>query len=95
MSQDLSEQELIRREKLQNLEAAGINPYPAPLYPVSHYSAEFKQNLFQLLNTTKQSGMGLGLWLCKHIVTRYGGSIWHEDAAGGGAQFYFRLPITS
>lgn len=57
--------------------------------------AEFKQNLFQLLNTTKQSGMGLGLWLCKHIVTRYGGSIWHEDAAGGGAQFYFRLPITS
>ncbi len=44
MSQDLSEQELIRREKLQNLEAAGINPYPAPLYPVSHYSAEIKQN---------------------------------------------------
>jgi signal transduction histidine kinase len=58
-------------------------------------SAEFKQNLFQLLNTTKQSGMGLGLWLCKHIVTRYEGSIWYEDAAGGGAQFYFRLPITS
>ena len=44
MSQDLSEQELIRREKLQNLEAAGINPYPAPLYPVSHHSAEIKQN---------------------------------------------------
>lgn len=44
MSQDLSEQEIIRREKLQNLEAAGINPYPAPLYPVSHYSAAIKQN---------------------------------------------------
>ncbi len=44
MSQELSEQEIIRREKLQNLEAAGINPYPAPLYPVSHYSAEIKQN---------------------------------------------------
>jgi signal transduction histidine kinase len=57
--------------------------------------AEFQQNLFQLLNTTKQSGMGLGLWLCKHIVTRYEGSIWYEDAIGGGAQFYFRLPITS
>jgi signal transduction histidine kinase len=55
--------------------------------------AEFKQNLFELLNTTKQSGMGLGLWLCKHIVTRYEGSIWHEDVAGGGAQFHFRLPI--
>jgi signal transduction histidine kinase len=54
--------------------------------------AEFKQNLFELLNTTKQSGMGLGLWLCKHIVTRYDGAIWHEDAEGGGAQFHFRLP---
>ena len=30
MSQSLSEQEIIRREKLQQLEAAGINPYPAP-----------------------------------------------------------------
>jgi signal transduction histidine kinase len=57
--------------------------------------AEFKQNLFELLNTTKQSGMGLGLWLCKHIVTRYEGSIWHEDVAGGGAQFHFRLPKAS
>lgn len=54
--------------------------------------AEFQQNLFQLLNTTKQSGMGLGLWLCKHIVTQYEGSIWYEDAVGG-AQFHFRLPI--
>lgn len=44
MSQLLSEQEIIRREKLQQLAAAGINPYPAPLYPVTHYSNEIKQN---------------------------------------------------
>lgn len=56
--------------------------------------AGFKQNLFELLSTTKKSGMGLGLWLCKHIVTRYGGSIWYEDVAAGGAQFHFRLPIS-
>lgn len=55
--------------------------------------AEFKQNLFELLSTTKMSGMGLGLWLCRHIVTRYEGSIWYADAAGGGAQFQFQLPI--
>jgi signal transduction histidine kinase len=55
--------------------------------------AEFKQNLFELLSTTKKSGMGLGLWLCKHIVTRYEGSIWYEDADSGGAQFQFKLPI--
>lgn len=54
---------------------------------------EFKKNLFELLSTTKQSGMGLGLWLCKHIITRYDGVIWHEDAPGGGAQFHFKLPI--
>ena len=38
----LSEQEIIRREKLQALEAAGIDPYPAPLYPVTHLSQDIK-----------------------------------------------------
>jgi signal transduction histidine kinase len=55
-------------------------------------SAEFKSHLFELLSTTKQSGMGLGLWLCKHIVTRYGGTIFYEDAVSGGATFVFELP---
>jgi signal transduction histidine kinase len=55
-------------------------------------SAEFKPQLFQLLSTTKQSGMGLGLWLCKHIITRYGGSIHYEDTIDGGATFVFELP---
>ncbi len=40
----LSEQEIIRREKLQALEAAGIDPYPAPLYPVTHLSQYIKSN---------------------------------------------------
>jgi signal transduction histidine kinase len=54
--------------------------------------ANFKSQLFELLSTTKQTGMGLGLWLCKHIVTRYGGSIYCEDAVGGGAKFVVELP---
>jgi signal transduction histidine kinase len=53
---------------------------------------EFKPQLFELLSTTKQTGMGLGLWLCKHIVTRYGGSIHYEDAVDGGARFIVELP---
>ncbi len=36
----LSEQEIIRREKLQAIRNAGVDPYPAALYPVSHSSAE-------------------------------------------------------
>ena len=43
-TQNLSEQEIVRREKLAELEAAGINPYPAPLYPVTHYSKDIKEN---------------------------------------------------
>jgi lysyl-tRNA synthetase class 2 len=39
----LSEQEIIRREKLIKLREAGIDPYPAPLYPVTHYSADIKE----------------------------------------------------
>jgi len=44
MSVQLSEQELIRREKLAKLKAAGIEPYPAALYPVTHYSSDIKVN---------------------------------------------------
>jgi len=38
----LSEQEIIRREKLVELQKLGIEPYPAALYPVDHYSAQIK-----------------------------------------------------
>ena len=55
--------------------------------------ADFKSQLFELLSTTKQTGMGLGLWLCKHIVTRYDGSIHYENAIGGGARFIVELPL--
>jgi len=55
--------------------------------------SDFKSQLFELLNTTKKTGMGLGLWLCKHIVTRYSGSIHYEDAVGGGARFVVKLPV--
>ncbi len=40
----LSEQELIRREKLERLRAMGINPYPAAAYPVTHSSTALKAN---------------------------------------------------
>ena len=41
-TQHLSEQEIIRREKLTELNKLGIDAYPAALYPVSHYSADAK-----------------------------------------------------
>ncbi|MCZ8229550.1 lysine--tRNA ligase [Flavobacterium sp.] len=39
----LSEQEIIRREKLQALRNLGINPYPANLFPVNHTSKQVKE----------------------------------------------------
>ena len=40
----LSELEIVRREKLAQLRAMGINPYPADLFPVDHTSANIKNN---------------------------------------------------
>lgn len=56
-------------------------------------SAEAQSHLFELLaGSNKKSGMGLGLWLCQHIIARHGGNIRYRDAQGGGAQFIFFLP---
>jgi len=40
----LSEQEIIRREKLIALRELGINPYPANLFPVNQTSKQIKEN---------------------------------------------------
>jgi len=40
----LSELEIIRREKLSQLRSLGINPYPADLFPVDHTSKQIKQD---------------------------------------------------
>ena len=38
-------------------------------------------------------GSGLGLTICRGIVTAHGGRIWAENRAGGGAVFRFTLPF--
>ena len=40
----LSEQELVRREKLSKLRSLGINPYPADLFALTHSSQSIKSN---------------------------------------------------
>ncbi len=41
----------------------------------------------------KPKGAGLGLPICKEIITHYGGNIWVESAKGLGTTFFFTLPI--
>ena len=47
---ELSEQQQVRREKLEKIKSLGINPYPADLFPVSSYSSEIKNNFQEGVN---------------------------------------------
>lgn len=55
--------------------------------------AEVLERLFQPFVTTKESGMGIGLSLCRTIIDAHGGEINAEPGEGGGAVFRFRLPV--
>jgi two-component system sensor kinase FixL len=58
----------------------------------SGISDEIAPHLFQPFVTSKQSGMGIGLSLCRTIVESHGGRIWFESKAAGGTAFRFTIP---
>ena len=49
--------------------------------------------LFQPFVTRRKEGTGLGLWISRQIVERYGGELSAANAPGGGAAFTVRLKV--
>jgi two-component system sensor kinase FixL len=50
-------------------------------------------DLFTPFVTTKPGGMGIGRSVSRSIVGAHGGTIWVEQAPGGGSRFGFTLPL--
>jgi C4-dicarboxylate-specific signal transduction histidine kinase len=51
------------------------------------------ETLFQPFHTTKDGGLGMGLSICRTLVSSHGGRLWAERRADRGAAFYLALPL--
>ncbi len=53
------------------------------------------ETLFQPFHSTKAGGLGMGLSICRTLVTSHGGRLWGERRTERGAAFYVALPLAT
>ena len=51
------------------------------------------ETIFQPFHSTKDKGLGMGLSICRTLVTAHGGKLWAEHRTERGAAFYVALPL--
>ena len=54
--------------------------------------SEHLERVFEAFYTTKSSGVGMGLSICRSIIDAHGGRLWAEANEPRGAVFQFTLP---
>jgi signal transduction histidine kinase len=59
----------------------------------SGIAARIRERLFEPFVSSKETGLGLGLSICKRLVEAHGGSIRGENGRDGGAVFAFTMPL--
>jgi signal transduction histidine kinase/DNA-binding NarL/FixJ family response regulator len=51
------------------------------------------EKFYQVKNTTRAGGLGLGLYISRRIIEAHGGRIWAESIEGTGTTFSFTIPL--
>lgn len=58
-------------------------------------SEDATERVFEAFYTTKSSGLGMGLSICRSIVEHHGGRLWATANVPKGAAFQFTIPVNS
>jgi PAS domain S-box-containing protein len=82
-----------RRELLISTEAGSDGVLVAVRDSGPGFAPGALEHLFDTFYTTKPSGLGLGLSICRSIVEAHGGRLWASGNVPHGAMFQFTLPV--